>query len=262
MTALFDTSHPVLIGVVHLKALPGAPGFGGSMQEVLEFAGADARALLAGGCDGVIVENFGDTPFFRDSVPAETVASMSVAVREVCGVMGEQPVGVNVLRHDGRSALGICAATGSRFVRVNVLTGAAITDQGVIEGDAARLVRERERIARGVSVFADVHVKHATPMGQETIAHAARETIGRGRADGVIVSGRATGDPPDARILREVREVMDRGVLIVGSGLDAGNAKELMAIADAAIVGTALKVDGDVAEAVDVERVKRVRDLM
>jgi hypothetical protein len=262
MTTLFETSGPILIGVVHLKALPGAPGFGGSMQQVLEFAASDAAALKAGGCDGVIVENFGDVPFYKDAVPAETIASMAVAIREVRAAFGAGPVGVNVLRNDGPAALGVCAATESQFVRVNVLTGAAVTDQGVIEGDAAGVMRARASVAPNASVFADVHVKHATPLGNETIAQAARETLGRGMADGVIVSGRSTGDPPDVALLREVREVMDGGLLLIGSGLDLSNAAELMAVADAAIVGTALKIDGDVANAVDVSRVKRLREAL
>ena len=107
-----------------------------------------------------------------------------------------------------------------------------------------------------------MHVKHATPLGNETIAQAARETLGRGMADGVIVSGRSTGDPPDVALLREVREVMDGGLLLIGSGLDISNPAELMAVPDAAIVGTALKIDGDVANAVDVSRVKRLREAL
>ena len=165
MTGLFDQERRTLIGVVHLKPLPGAPGYEGSMGAVLEAAALDASRLAEGGADAIIVENFGDTPFFADAVPSETIAAMTIAVERVRRSAAELEVGVNVLRNDARGALGVCAATGASFLRVNVLCGAAATDQGVITGEAAALLRERARVAPEVKIFADVHVKHATPIG-------------------------------------------------------------------------------------------------
>jgi len=106
-----------------------------------------------------------------------------------------------------------------------------------------------------------VHVKHATPLGSETIVQAAEETLGRGLADALIVSGRATGAAPDPDDLARVREVAQaRGApLLIGSGLDAANARGLMAHADGAIVGTALKRDGRVEAPVELARVQRLR---
>ena len=296
---LFDDMSRSLIGVVHLRATPGAPGgrAGEAWVEGLAAAVADGVALAQGGCDGIIVENFGDVPFFAEEVPAETVAAMALAVAEIrravvaVGAVGgmraggatgttgaagggerELAVGVNVLRNDWRSALGICAATGASFVRVNVFTGAAVTDQGLIQGRAAEVLRERDRLCPGVAVLADVHVKHAVPLGGGAIGEAARDTLLRGGADGVIVSGSATGGEVDLAELREVREAVggigaggsnstggNRGRVLVGSGLTEGNARELMALADGAIVGTWVKEDGDVRRPVDVARVRRIR---
>jgi membrane complex biogenesis BtpA family protein len=153
------------------------------------------------------------------------------------------------------------AATAARFVRVNVHTGAAVTDQGVIEGRAAETLRERARLCPGVAILADVHVKHAVPLGGGGIEDAALDTLKRGLADALIVSGAATGSPPDARTIAAVRKAVGGAPILVGSGLDARNARSLLARADGAIVGTALKRDGKVAEPVDVERVERVRKL-
>jgi hypothetical protein len=259
---VFDSlERPLLIGVVHLAATPGSPGYSGSMEPLLSRAAEDARALARGGCDALIVENFGDVPFHKRRVPAETIAALALAVERVREAAGALPLGINVLRNDARSALGLCAATGAAFIRVNVHTGAASCDQGLIEGDAARTLRERARLCPGVEILADVHVKHATPLGSETIAQAAEETLGRGLADALIVSGRATGAAPDSDDLARVREVVQalRAPLLIGSGLNAANAHELMRHADGAIVGTALKRDGRVEAPVELARVQTMR---
>lgn len=257
---LWNSNSPTLIGVVHLPATPGAPGFCGSFGAVVEEALRDARALAEGGCDGIIVENFGDAPFFQGAVPPETVAALSLAVQAVREVAGGKPIGVNVLRNDVRSALGIASVTDSAFVRVNVHTGAMVTDQGVIEGDAAATIRERERLCPSVQVFADVHVKHAAPLAPSSIEETAVETLGRGRADAVILSGVATGAPVDVAELGRVRERAAGARILIGSGLTQDNAASLLALADGAIVGTYLKKDGVLANPVDVDRVKRLRD--
>src|SRR5688500_2043902 len=101
---------PLLIGVVHLWPTPGAPRFSGDMEAVLERAAADARSLADGGCDALIVENFGDVPFFRGAVPPETTAAMALAIAAVRRSAPKLVLGVNVLRNDARAALGLCAS--------------------------------------------------------------------------------------------------------------------------------------------------------
>lgn len=239
-------SQRALFGMIHLGPLPGAPLFT-SFDEVIEAALADARAIRDGGCDGFAIENFGDRPFTRGRVEAETVAAMT---RVVCEVVREVklPFGVNVLRNDAQSALAIAAATGAAFIRVNVHTGAAVTDQGIIEGDAYATLRKRAALAPGVLLFADYLVKHATPLGEVS----AKDLRLRGLADALIVTGAETGAAADPSRLRALREAVD-APLLLGSGLTAANAGEF-ADADGAIVGTSLKTGG----AVDVERVKAI----
>lgn len=251
--------RPTLIGVVHLLATPGAPRYGGSMDAVLELAQSDARALLENGCDGVIVENFGDAPFFPERVPPETVAALALAVRAITRLAGERPVGVNVLRNDARSALGIAAACGASFVRINVHAGAAITDQGLVEGRAHETLRERARLDPRVGILADVLVKHATTLSTASVGESVRELVERALADGVIVSGAATGRAPALERVREAREAAGNTPILLGSGVDAHNAREFLAHASGAIVGTSLKRDGLVSNPVDPERVKRLR---
>ena len=233
--------------MVHLLPLPGAPLFAGSLAEVIDAALSDARAIAGGGCDALAVENFGDRPFFATRVPPETIASMTRVIAEIAAACKLQ-IGVNVLRNDARSALAIAAAVGARFIRVNVHTGAMVTDQGIIEGDAAETLRYRARLAPDVAIFADHLVKHATPLG----AQSAKDLRLRGLADAIIITGPETGAPADPERLAELRDETD-APLIVGSGLDESNAAQY-ALADAAIVGTALKRGGKV----DPSRVERI----
>lgn len=253
-----------LIGVVHLMALPGAPRFAGSMADVLEAAMRDAAALAEGGADGIIVENFGDVPFRAGRVDAETVAAMTLAVERVAGEAG-LPIGVNVLRNDAASALGIAAATGASFIRVNVHSGAAVCDQGVIGGRADETLRLRAALfpdpVTRPAILADVHVKHAAPLGESELGRAALDTHLRGLADGLIVSGSGTGSGVRVEDLARVREVLAEVPLFVGSGFTPESAPELLAAGGAslgAIVGTYLKEDGDVTRPVDPERVAAV----
>jgi membrane complex biogenesis BtpA family protein len=240
-------SRRAVFGMIHLDALPGAPLFQ-SLDGVIANALADARAIRDGGCDGFVIENFGDRPFTRGRVEAETIAAMTRVIAEVRGEV-RIPFGVNVLRNDALSALAIAAATGASFVRVNVHTGAAVTDQGIIEGDAYATLRKRASLAPEVLIFADHLVKHATPMGEVSV----KDVRLRGLADAIIVTGTETGAAADPSRLRAVREALADAPLLLGSGLtEEGGFED----ADGAIVGTSLKVGGRV-EVMRVEKVVR-----
>src|SRR5437773_11240757 len=126
-----------IFGMVHLRPLPGAPLFGGSLDAVIEAARADVQALATGGCDGLLFENFGDRPFRKTEVDPETIAAMTRVITEV---QREAPVpfGVNMLRNDPIAALAVASATAAAFSRVNVHTATIVTEQGIIEGNAAQ----------------------------------------------------------------------------------------------------------------------------
>ena len=251
-----------LIGVVHLKPLPGAPRYGGSMAEVCAAAVEDAEAYEGGGAHGLMIENFGDLPFSREGVAPESVASMAVAAEAIRSAGVRLPLGFNVLRNDVSSALGLAAACEGVFVRVNVHTGAVEADQGIIQGEASSTLRKRAGLCPGVAIWADVLVKHAVPIGDLGIKEAARDTFHRGLADALIVSGVATGEATDAEDLRQVREACPEAPLLVGSGARVDNARELLEFADGLIVASSLKVDGRLANPVDRERVQALREVM
>lgn len=248
-----------VIGMVHLLPLPGAPGWAGSMAAVEDRAVADARALVAGGTDAVLVENYHDVPFHPAALPPETVAALAALVglvrREVA-----LPVGVNALRNDARAALGAAVAGGARFIRVNVHTGTMLTDQGTIEGRAHETLRVRAALGLPIAVLADVLVKHAVPPAGLSPARAARDAWMRGRADALVVSGAGTGETTDHQRLRSVRAAVGDAPLLIGSGLSTANAAALVPLADGAIVGSALQEHGVAGGPVDTERVRRLME--
>ena len=245
-----------LIGVVHLPALPGSPGYGGDMGAVVERARRDAEAYRGGGAHGLVVENFGDAPFFGATVPAETVAAMTRAALAVAEA--GLPFGINVLRNDAHAALAVAAATGAAFVRVNVHCGVVATDQGLLEGRAADTLRLRRLLGADTRIAADVHVKHGRALDSTDIGAAAHDTVDRGGADAIVVSGAATGAPTATAELKSVREAIGETPLLVGSGVHESNIEEMLRFADAVIVGTSLKRDGVTGNEVDVVRVRRL----
>jgi membrane complex biogenesis BtpA family protein len=253
-------SSKLLIGMVHLPALPGAPRAQVPLDAIEERALAEGRALHAAGFDGVIIENYGDNPFHKDAVEPITVASMTRLVGALCRALPGWRIGVNVLRNDVRSALSIAAATGARFVRVNVHVGATATDQGVIEGRAAETLRLRRAWDAKVEIWSDVHVKHGRSLAHETVEREAEDAATRGMADALIVSGTGTGHAANPDDVRAVA-ALDLGVpVIVGSGVSADNVAQLFRFADGVIVGTALKQGGRTVAPLDPERVRRFVD--
>jgi len=247
-----------LVGVVHLVALPGAPAHRGGMARVIARAVSDARALVAAGVDALVVENYGDAPFWKDDVPHVTVAALTAAVLAVREAAGDTPLGVNCLRNDARAALSVAAVCGAAFVRVNVLTGAMLTDQGVVEGRAAEVLRLRAALCPDVRIAADVLVKHAVPLAPLDPARVAADLAGRGGADAVIVTGAHTGGAVDPDRVRAVRAAAGGKPVLLGSGLRADTVGELLPLADGAIVGSALERGGRAGNPVDPGRAAAV----
>lgn len=250
---IFPTVKPI-IGVVHLLPLPGSPRWGGNWQAVIDRAEQEAAALAAGGADGIIVENLGDAPYTKGRVDPVTVSAMTAIVDRIANLV-VLPIGLNVLRNDARSAIAIATCTGAPFIRVNVLTGTMATDQGIIEGDAYELLRYRRGLGAEVAIFADVLVKHAAPLGAVNPTQVVRDTIERGLADAVILSGRATGDPPSLTDLEIASRAARDTPVLVGSGADWDNVATLLQVADGAIAASSLKRGGRLEEAIDPVRV-------
>lgn len=250
-----------LIGVVHVPALPGAPKSSLPLAACIRHAVADAHALASGGADAIIVENFHDYPFRAESVEPHVVAALTavcLAIRQAVTC----DIGVNVLRNDARAALGIALACDASFIRVNVHTGAMLTDQGLITGRADDTLRLRRALGiEHVRIVADVLVKHAVSLGPLQLEDAVADAVDRGLADAIIVTGGATGKAATSDDVRNAARATGAPVY-VGSGVTAHNVADFVPPASGVVVGSWLKQDGRVANPVDVTRVRQLREVL
>ncbi|BAU06276.1 photosystem I assembly protein BtpA [Fischerella sp. NIES-3754] len=252
---LFKTRTPI-IGVVHLLPLPTSPRWGGSLKEVIDRAEQEATALASGGVNGIIVENFFDAPFTKNQVDPAVVSAMTVVVQRIQNMV-TLPIGINVLRNDAKSAMAIASCVRAQFIRVNVLTGVMATDQGLIEGEAHQLLRYRRELGSDVKIFADVLVKHARPLSSPNLTVAVQDTIERGLADAVILSGWATGSPPNQEDLELATQAAAGTPVFVGSGASWENVATLLQAADGVIVSSSLKRHGRREQTIDPIRVSQ-----
>lgn len=256
----FNTPNPI-IGVVHLLPLPTSPRWGGSLKAVIDRAEQEATALASGGVNGIIVENFFDAPFAKTRVDPAVISAMSLVVQRLMNLV-TLPIGINVLRNDAHSALAIATCVQAHFIRVNVLTGVMATDQGIIEGEAYELLRYRRELGSNVKILADVLVKHARPLGSPNLTTAVQETIERGLADGVILSGWATGSPPSLEDLELASAAAKGTPVFIGSGASWENIPQLIQAADGVIVSSSLKRRGQIEQAIDPIRVSQFVEAM
>ncbi|HUP56883.1 MAG TPA: BtpA/SgcQ family protein [Bdellovibrionota bacterium] len=253
---------PGLIAVIHLPPLAGSPRASREHPSTaLEKAGlravAEARALEKAGFEGLVLENFGDVPFFKDQVPPETVASMAViaaAVRQAVKV----PIGINVLRNDARAALAIASVTDCQFLRVNVLSGLVAADQGLIEGDAAGLLRERERLGARPWIFADAQVKHARTLSPDDIGGVIHDLASRSGADAAVVTGAATGKAAELPHVEAASAAARKaGIpLFLGSGVSRENIARFRRLVDGVIISSDLRQSGRAGAGLDAVRVR------
>jgi uncharacterized protein len=252
---MIDLPKPLLVGMIHLPALPGSAQHERPLAEIVDFAKREAGVLAEAGFGAIMIENFGDAPFLADALDPATVASLAVAafcVKQEAGL----PLGVNALRNDARSAMGIAAAVRADFVRINVHIGVSATDQGWVEGRSAQTLNYRRQLGANVGIFADVHVKHAQPISQPDIGLAAEETAYRGLADALIVSGSTTGRPADLAHIKQVKAAVPDRLVLVGSGATEETIRSVLDLCDGAIVGTSIKQDGRTLAPIDPVRAR------
>lgn len=246
-----------LVGVIHVGALPGTPGSRQSVAEIVEAAIAEARLYAGAGFHGLVLENTHDRPYLKGSAGPEIVAAMAaigVEIRRAAGL----PLGVQVLAGANLAAMAVAHACGASFVRVEGFVFAHVADEGIIESSAGELLRYRRAIGAGnVRVFADIKKKHSAHAitADVDLAETARAAEFF-EADGVIVSGIATGRPTDPDEVRAVSEAVTIPTL-VGSGVTPENLG-CFAAADALIVGSSVKEGGVWSNRLDEQRVRGV----
>jgi membrane complex biogenesis BtpA family protein len=254
---VFHVDKPI-VGMVHALPMPGSPRFKRyQLRDVYDHGVAEAVRLKEGGVDGLLLENAGDIPFAKpEDIGHETTAAMAILgrlIREATGL----PLGIITVANAALHSLAVAKACGAQFVRVNQWANAYVANEGIIEGAAARALRYRSWIeADDVRIFADVHVKHGShaivadrPLSEQAV------DVEFFDADVLIATGYRSGSATMPEEVEGIRRHVALPV-IVGSGIDVANCAQLLALADGAIVGSSLKVEGKMHSDVDVEKVR------
>jgi len=256
MASPLFTDRPLVIGMIHVGALPGTPRAGEPMDALVARAQAEARIYRDAGVDAVLVENMHDVPYLKRRVGPEITAAMTL-LGHAAKVAAGLPTGLQILAGANLEALAAAHAAGLDFIRAEGFVFGHVADEGYIDACAGELLRYRRAIgAQGVAVFADVKKKHSSHAvtADVDIAETARAAEFFG-VDGVIVTGTATGAAADLAELKAVRGAVRLPVL-VGSGVTVDNVHLYLPHASALIVGSHFKAGGRWENAVEPARVQ------
>ena len=252
---IFGRESDILIGMVHVAALPGTPSSDVGPHAIVRRAVNEATILAEAGFDAVIIENMHDTPYMLREVGPEITACMTAVTAAVRKAI-EIPIGVQILAGANRAAMAVAHAAGAQFIRAEGFCFAAIADEGLMmEADAGPLLRYRRSIdADHIAILADIRKKHSShaitaDLSIADWAHGA-EFMG---ADGVIVTGAATGAVTDLQETADAANACGLPVL-VGSGVTDQTVRATLDIAHGAIVGSSLKEGGQWRNKVDRQR--------
>jgi uncharacterized protein len=253
----FGVVKPV-IAMLHFPALPGRPRHdrSGGRDHLVDVVGRDLEALQEAGVDAVLFCNEADIPYDLE-VGVEIPAAMAAVIGELRSTV-RLPFGVNIL-WDARASLALARATGASFIR-EVLTGVYESDLGMISPAIGRIAAYRTAIgAEGVALFDNISPEFASAVGTRGVAERARGARFLG-VDAILISGPAAGEPFAMSDLQAAKQAVPDMPVIANTGVRAERAAEIFAVADGAIVGTSLKVDGVTWNAVDPARAQGLMD--
>lgn len=245
-------SKKPVIACVHLLPTLGSHQYDGNIDRIYETAISDVKIYLKYHVDALIVENFRDGPFYPETVPSETVATLAGVTREIVK-MTDIPVGVAVLRNDAEAALSIATAVNADFIRINVHLGAVLSPQGILQGNAHKTLRTRSRLMSKVAIYADAGVKHSSSFVYKNVMDEVKDLSDV--SDAIILSGEKTGIETNPERLTEAKNVTKKPIL-VGSGVTPENIHKVFSLADGFIVGSYFKQNGNGKALVDELRVK------
>ncbi len=246
-----------LIGMVHLKALPGAPLYS-DWQYVIDTALSEAKILESEGFDAIIIENMHDIPYLNRKVGAEITASFAV-IASILKSSINIPIGIQILAGANTQAIAVAKAANLDFIRAEGFVFSHIADEGLMNSDAGELLRYRKKIdAENVKIYTDIKKKHSShsitaDLSIAEMVKAAEFFL----SDGVIITGKSTGLPADINELKQVRAVTDLPIFI-GSGITDENLKNYVEYADGFIVGSYIKEDGYWKNLLSLKRIKKL----
>ncbi|MEL7221951.1 MAG: BtpA/SgcQ family protein [Bacteroidota bacterium] len=247
------SERPALIAMIHVPALPGTPNYNGDWPVVIQQVKREAAIYQAAGVDALILENMHDTPYLAREVGPEIVSSMTAAALAVKAVAPDLVCGIQVLAGANQAALAVALAAGCQFIRAEAFVFGHVADEGWMNSDAGKLLRYRKQIdASHIAVYTDIKKKHSAHQLTADVSLAETAKAAHFfRADGVIVTGTATGAPAKTADLKAVKEACPEIPVFIGSGVNTQNLKKYTAYADGLIVGSSLKTGNHWANPID-----------
>jgi uncharacterized protein len=257
---IFGNKKPI-IGMIHVKALPGTPKSKNDVTEIVNSVKNEAEIYKKSGIDAVMVENMHDVPYLKNNVGPEIISSMTAVAIEVKKILGDIPVGIQILSGANKEALAVAKTANLQFIRVEGFVFGHVADEGYIDSCAAELLRYRKQIcAENIMIFTDIKKKHSShaitsDVNISETAHAAEFFM----SNGVIVTGTATGKEASEKEIKDVKKNVKIPVL-VGSGVTINNLKKYLKISDGIIVGSYFKKDGFWENELDFEKIKKFLD--
>ncbi|MCF6268486.1 MAG: BtpA/SgcQ family protein [Melioribacteraceae bacterium] len=248
----------LVIGMIHVDALPGTPKYGGNVNQIIENAIEEALIFKSSGIEGIMIENMHDVPYLNNAAGPEITSTMAIIAYEIKRETNLF-TGVQILAAANEEALAVAHAANLDFIRAEGFVFAHVADEGVIESNAGTLLRYKKQIgADNVMVFTDVKKKHSSHSLTSDVS-----IVGTAKAaefflsDGIVITGSSTGVEVDISELNYVKQNSNLPV-IIGSGVTSENIPYYYKLADIFIVGSYFKEDGDWKNKVDKERVEKL----
>lgn len=247
-----------IIGMIHVDALPGTPHNTKSVQQIIDLALHEAKIYIENGIDAIMIENMHDVPYLKGEVGPEIISSMTAVAFEI-RKLTEKPLGIQILAAANKQALAVAQAANFDFIRAEGFVFGHLADEGYIDSCAGELLRYRKAIgAENIAVFTDIKKKHSSHVLTKDISLA--ETVKTAEyflSDGAIITGSSTGE---AALIHEVQSAYNttRLPVLIGSGITIENMEVYWPFADAFIVGSSLKIDGNWKNTVDANRVRKL----
>ena len=238
--------HPKsLIGMIHVQALPGTPLNHLTIKEIANQAVREAQSLAQNGMQAIMLENMHDTPYLNRQVGPEIISALTrVAsdVRSACNL----PLGIQILAGANQAALAVAQAAELQFIRSEGFVFGHMADEGLLQSDAGELLRFRKMIgAENIQIFTDIKKKHSShAMTSDVSLEDTVEAAEFFLSDGVIITGTHTGKPVIQEELSAVYRSAQLPVL-VGSGVTPEGLLKIWEHADAFIVGSYFKREGE-----------------
>lgn len=246
-----------LIAMLHLPALPGTPAYANNFPALLDHVAAEAEQLAAAGVDALLLENMHDTPYLNRVVGPEIISAMTAVAQRVRRAVPHLPCGIQILAGANQAALAVALAVDLQFIRAEGFVFGHLADEGWMNSDAGELLRYRRQIgAEHIAIYTDIKKKHsAHALTADVDLTETAKAAAFFRTDGLIVTGAATGHTASIEDLKAVKKACPELPLLVGSGITPQNLPSYLPFTDGLIVGSALKVDGHWANALDADRV-------